>query len=244
MQTVGIIIPARYESSRFPGKPLSMIAGKTLIQRTWEQCTEVGNVDAVFVATDDPRIVNHLSDIGAESILTDRACLTGTDRVAEANEHLNFDLVVNVQGDEPIINPDTIAKFVDFAKNNNESVTVAHTRITDSTEHTSINVPKFVVSNNQKLIYASRSAVPRAKDDAPTVCFKQVGIYGLPRCYLREFYASKQKKPIEQIEDIEVLRFIEMGVPVLSKEVEGGNIAVDTSLDIHKVVDFLEGRVI
>ena len=110
-------------------------------------------------------------------------------------------------------------------------------------EHTSINTPKFVVSSDQKLIYASRSAVPRAKDRTQIVCFKQVGIYGLPRYYLQKFYALKQKKPIEQIEDIEVLRFIEMGVPVLSTEVEGGNIAVDTLLDIDKVVDFLEEKV-
>ena len=110
-QKVGIIIPARFQSSRLPGKPLIDILGKTMIQRTWEQCAKAFNQDHIYVATDDRRVADAVLGFGGKVVLTPESCPTGTDRVAEANASLGFDLVLNVQGDEPIIRPEDIQSY-------------------------------------------------------------------------------------------------------------------------------------
>lgn len=238
----GIIIPARYNSSRLPGKPLIDICGKTLIQRTWEQCTQAIGIDSVTVATDDERIAAHLSNIGAKYILTNSRHLTGTDRIAEANESLNLDLVINVQGDEPIIDPRSVSKFVNFARKNQESVTCACSHISDQSEFESPNVPKFVLSTNMKLIYASRAPVPGSKNGQFFNALKQVGIYGIPKTYLRKFSSHNSKTANESIEDIEILRFIELDIPVIATKLNSENISVDTSHDVDRVITSLRER--
>lgn len=236
---IGIIIPARYDSTRLPGKPLIEICGKTLIQRTWEKCNQVVDIETVAVATDDPRIAKHLSDIGANHFLTSSNCLTGTDRVAEANELLGLDLVINVQGDEPIIDPNSITEFVDFAKRNQESVTCACSDVLDQSEFESADVPKFVLGSDMKLIYASRAPIPGSKVGRLSGALKQVGMYGIPKAWLRKFVSVNGKTINEEIEDIEILRFIELGIPVMVTKIPAGSVSVDTHNDIQRVIKLL-----
>lgn len=136
-----VVIPARYKSSRFPGKPLVDICGKPMIQHVWERCCEAVGNSKVYVATDDERIEFVVKSFGGSVILTSNDCLTGTDRLAEVNENLDLDFLINVQGDEPLIDPKNILKVVEAFKSSGQIVN-AMSRITSEEEFHSLTVPK------------------------------------------------------------------------------------------------------
>ena len=239
---VGIVIPARYESTRLPGKPLLDLCGKTMIQRTWEQCTKALSPSQVFIATDDARISDHVESFGANVIMTSSSCLTGTDRLAEANAKLELDLVVNVQGDEPIINPVDIKAVITYALQNTGVVVNAIAPVETVEEFNSTTIPKVVKSLDNNLLYMSRSPLPGSKKKVFEFGFKQICIYAFPKESLIEFSRTAVKTPFEEVEDIEILRFLEIGIPVKLIQVSGASMAVDVPEDLVKVRELISTK--
>lgn len=237
---IGIIIPARFQSTRLPGKPLIDLCGKSMLRRTWERCLGALPSGQVYIATDDVRIAEHVDQFGGNVIMTSRACLTGTDRVAEANALLGFDLAVNVQGDEPIVDPEEIKKVIRFAKDNFGSVVCAYAAIRNSSEFFSLSIPKVVKTLDNDLLYMSRSPIPGAKDSQFQFGYKQICIYAFPKNSLDLYLNHPQKTPLESVEDVEILRFLERGVSVKLVETSGKSMAVDVEEDVDKVSKIIQ----
>ncbi|MGY5449829.1 3-deoxy-manno-octulosonate cytidylyltransferase [Agarivorans sp. MS3-6] len=233
-----VVIPARYESSRFPGKPLVDICGKPMIQHVWERCCLAVGQGKVYVATDDERIQNAVESFGGKVVMTSSECLTGTDRLAEANLQLDCDFIINVQGDEPIINPKDINIVIEaFLKTGN--VTNAMCSITSEQEFRSFTVPKVTFSQTGKLLYMSRAGIPQTKAGGYEFGYKQVCIYAFSKEHLEFFYSKKVKTLHEQVEDIEILRFLESDYIVEMIEVESGSLAIDVPSDVQPVIRVL-----
>lgn len=237
-----IVIPARYESSRFPGKPLVDIAGKSMLMRVWERCVSVLGVEGVVVATDDQRIVDHCDEIGMRSSMTPSSCLTGTDRIAFVAKQLKADIYINVQGDEPLIQPDDIQAVIDHALKSPEKIFNAYAMTYDEVDYFSPNIPKIVTRPDGRLLYASRSPVPGAKRVAFDCAARQVCIYAFPYDALLAFSSCAEKTYLEDKEDIEILRFLELGYEVWMVEVSNKGIAVDTPEDLSRVLAILERK--
>ncbi len=231
-----VVIPARFESSRLPGKPLVDLLGKPMIRHVWERCCRAVGAGRVYVATDDRRIATACESFAAQVIMTTSDCLTGTDRLAQANEQLQKDFLVNVQGDEPLVDPRDIVTVVEQYRAHPGTVINAMCAITDPAEHQSLTVPKVVTSTSGRLLYMSRAGVPLTKGGKFVSACKQVCIYAFSREHLAFFASSPTKTPLEQIEDIEILRFLENDIPVTMIEVETGSLAVDVAEDIPRVV--------
>ena len=238
--SVCAIIPARFASSRFEGKPLAPIAGKPMLQRTYEQTRKCRGLDRVIVATDDERIEQFCNEHGMDVMMTSSDCLTGTDRLAEVADKVEYDLYVNVQGDEPVIDPSVIdAIMSEYAAHGNRFVAYnLYKRIENREEEESPTIIKVIVDNAGELVYMSRLPVPFSKDDTKVVRHKQVCVYGYTREALRVF-ASSEKTANEAAEDIEILRFMDFGYRVRMIETECSSIAVDVPSDIQKVEAFL-----
>ncbi len=237
-QNFAVVIPARYESSRFPGKPLVDICGKPMIQHVWERCCVAVGQSKVYIATDDTRISDVVTEFGGQVVMTSSSCLTGTDRLAEANLQLNCDFVVNVQGDEPLINPKDICTVIEaFLKSGN--VTNAMCPITSEEEFRSLTVPKVAFSQSRKLLYMSRASIPQTKNGEYAFGYKQVCIYAFSKKQLEFFYINNKKSPYEKVEDIEILRFLESDFTIDMVEVKSGSLAVDIPDDRVKVVNIM-----
>ncbi|MCB0338053.1 MAG: 3-deoxy-manno-octulosonate cytidylyltransferase [Bdellovibrionales bacterium] len=234
-----VIIPARYKSTRLPGKPLVEILGKSLVRRVWEKCVEAVGPKCVYIATDDSRISQHCEEHGMQCILTPESCLTGTDRIWEASKVLETQLLINVQGDEPLLDPADITKVIEEAIQNPDTVICGMCEITDEKDFRSPTVPKVVCDQNNFLLYMSRAAIPTSKALTFEKAYKQVCIYGLPKHKLEIFGKHQAKTPIESIEDIELLRFIEMGHRIKMVEVSSSSVAVDVPEDVARVEGIL-----
>jgi len=239
-----LIIPARYESTRFSGKALYNILGKSLIYRTWSRCLNVVPRDSVFVATDDERIKNHCIDKGMRYIMTSENCLTGTDRVAEAYKNLGkeYDIIINVQGDEPLINSDEISKILEEHKKYDGYICCGVAKIKSEEEFRSPNIIKIIMNKDNDLLYASRAAIPTNKKLEFEWGYKQICVYTFSPDSLEAFSSRKEKTPLENIEDIEFLRFLEMGYKIKMVEVSGNSIQVDIPDDVLKVTKALKER--
>jgi 3-deoxy-manno-octulosonate cytidylyltransferase (CMP-KDO synthetase) len=238
---VVIIIPARYQSSRFPGKPLVQIRGKSLLQRTWERCKLVLPTNDIYIATDDERIAHHCDTLGTQYVMTSPDCLTGTDRVREAADYVDADIYLNVQGDEPLINPDDIITVMNAAERFPGIVINGMCKIDDEAEFRSPMIPKVVAAHDGRLLYMSRAPVPSNKDCKFRGAMRQVCVMAFDKKALEAFSSVKDKTPVEAIEDLEVLRFLEMGFNVKMVEVSPQSIAVDTPGDVAKVEAVLDG---
>ncbi len=234
-----IIIPARYESSRLPGKPLKDIVGKSMIQRTYERCLDTLPSEDVYIATDDCLIKDHCEMFGANVIMTSSTCLTGTDRLAEASKRIDCDVVINVQGDEPVINPNDITKIIDASIKYPGEIINGMATITTEDEFKNPSIPKVVTYPNGKLLYMSRGAIPTTKRLEFISAYKQICIYAFPLDSLNAFSKQTEKTPLEQIEDIEILRFTEMGYDVRMIKLSGSSFAIDTSEDLQRVREYL-----
>ncbi|RLC78270.1 MAG: 3-deoxy-manno-octulosonate cytidylyltransferase [Chloroflexi bacterium] len=243
MDTV-IIIPARYESSRFPGKPLHNIAGKTLIRRVWEKCAKAVDERNVYVATDNVKIQEHCHNNGIRTIMTSSRFLTGSDRVACAYGKIKtrYDIVINVQGDEPLISPSDITKII-CAFNYNDGYDVFCGMCNGGiNEWNNKNVIKIAVDGYDNLLYASRSKIPMSKNGEFNGCMKQVCIYGFTPRMLEKIFGANRKTPLEGIEDIEILRVIERGYDVKMVKVSDGSVGVDTIDDANYVEKLIQGE--
>lgn len=243
------VIPARYESSRFQGKPLAEICGKLMIERVYLQAKKVEEFDEVYVATDDSRIYDACVERGLNVVMTSTSHRTGTDRVGEVAEKVKADLYVNIQGDEPLIEPATIRKaiepFLESEVNTEIKVTNLMTEIHDPVDLINFTVPKVLAAKDGRGVYLTRSAAPFPKGNIDVKYYKQVCVYGFTPEALR-FYCEYGKKygkaKIEAIEDIEILRFIENGYLVKYLEVESETIAVDTPNDLKRVIEYVKAH--
>jgi len=210
MKTV-IIIPARFASSRFPGKPLTKLLGKEMIVWVAELCAKALDKKSVYVATDDKKISEVVVNHGFNVVMTSDDALTGTDRVAMAAEQIEADIYINVQGDETLIEPSDILKIRDVKVQNMDKVVNGYCELLDSDDFESVNLPKVVLNENEDLLYMSRSVVPGCKSekDMPLSYLKQVCIYAFTLEELRLFRSLGRKSVVERSEDIEILRFLE-----------------------------------
>ena len=238
------IIPARWNSTRFPGKPLALIAGKPLVQHVWEQCQKTSELDRIVIATDDGRIVDAARNFGAEVVLTRADHPTGTDRLAEVAEQMpEVGALINIQGDEPLIDPLLVDRLAETLRSNSDlkMVTAASViREVDALDNP--NVVKVVLGANGDALYFSRSRIPFARDPTATpVTFRHQGIYGYQREFLLQFVRWPQST-LEKIEQLEQLRALENGacIHVLITEHEAQG--VDTPEDVAAVERLLLAR--
>lgn len=238
MNIVGVI-PARYKSSRFPGKPLADICGKPMIWWVYQQCLKVEDFSEVYVATDDKRIYDTCTSLDVKVIMTSDRHKTGTDRLGEVSEKVRADLFINIQGDEPLLEPSTIKAAIEpFYHSKGLLVSNLMTRIYDPVDIVNFTVPKVITNKDGIGIYLTRSTAPYPKGSINCNYYKQVCVYGFKPEALKFFcdYGKKfGKSKIEEIEDIEILRFIENGYKVQFIEVKSDTVAVDTPNDLEKV---------
>ncbi len=232
-----VIIPARYASTRFPGKPLVQIAGKPLIQWVYEKACKAKTVGRVIVATDDRRIYKAVEAWGGEAVMTSTRHQTGSDRIAEAARKLKEDIIVNVQGDEPLIRPKLIDALVGtLQKDKKIPVATACFAIEDAEELRSPHVVKVVTDIKGKALYFSRYCLPfvRDKDMGAVVHYKHMGIYAYRRDFLLNFVKLKTTR-LEVIEKLEQLRILENGFPIQVITTKHDSIGVDNPADIARV---------
>lgn len=242
MRFIGII-PARYASTRFPGKPLADIHGKSMIQRVTEQAQRSKMLSEVVVATDDERIQKHVESFGGKVIMTSAEHQSGTDRCYEALEQLgksNWDVVVNIQGDEPYILPGQIDLVCSCFTSKDVQIATLVKKVKDLAELSNVNSPKVVVGANKQAIYFSRTPIPyyRGKDQAQWLdlhtYYKHIGIYAYRADVLQEITRIKPS-PLEIAEALEQLRWIENGYRIKVEITEFESVAVDTPEDIHRL---------
>ena len=232
-----VIIPARFKSSRFPGKPLAKILKKEMIIWVAElSAIAVGKAN-VYIATDNFKISDKVKEYGFNSIMTDSELITGTDRVAQATLSLDYDLFVNVQGDEPLIDPDDILKSIKLKKEFPSKIINSFCFINENEDPSDKNIPKVITSENNDLIYISRAIIPNSKNNnMENIRYKkQVCIYSYFKEELIEFLEYGRKSYIENIEDIEILRFFEFNKKIKMFETKKSSLAVDVPSDIEKV---------
>jgi len=236
-----VVIPARFASSRFPGKALADLGGKSVLLRCVEQVRKAVPNESILVATDDERIIAECEQHDVNWRLTSSSCLTGTDRVAEVAQRSNAEWFVNVQGDEPFLDPVGLRSMLAAVSHANVSVGVINAYATISTEadFRSSTVPKVVVDQYSRLLYISRGAIPTGKSLEFSSAKRQIGMYAFRKNALELFSGRASKTPLEHIEDIEILRFLELGVSVKMIEVESVGIAIDTPEDLARARQYL-----
>ena len=230
-----LVIPARYQSKRLPGKPLLDIDGLPMIIRTFNQCNRAVHKSKIIVATDDQRIQKLCEKEDIKTIMTSKKCLTGTDRIAEVSKKIKKDFYINVQGDEPICNPNDIRKIIKYAKKLPKTIINGFTEIKDKRSFYSPNIPKIVFGNDGNLLYMSRAPIPSNKSNKFIKAWKQVCIYSFPYDTLKAYTSVKKKTPLEAIEDLESNRFIELGYKIKMLKMSNVSIAVDTREDLFRV---------
>jgi 3-deoxy-manno-octulosonate cytidylyltransferase (CMP-KDO synthetase) len=241
MATLGII-PARFASTRFPGKPLVDIAGKTMIQRVYEQACSSSSLDKVVIATDDERIITEVQRFGGEFVLTRNDHQSGTDRCAEVAEKLpGFDIIINIQGDEPYIDPIQIDLLSSCFKDPEVKLATLVKEIHDREELFNQNIPKVVLNTLQQAIYFSRHTIPflRNTDQENWLTahqfYKHIGIYGYTTTTLLQITRLKPSS-LELAESLEQLRWIENGFKIQTRVTALESIAVDTPDDLEKII--------
>jgi len=236
MKTV-IIIPARFKSSRFPGKPLTSILGKPMILWVAEICAKALPIEFVYIATDDLRIKEVVEEAGFNVVMTSKKALTGTDRIADAANQIDADIYINVQGDEPLLDPNDILSIIDIKKKYPNEVINGYCKINDNENPESLNIPKVVFNENNQMLYMSRHLIPgsKSKQIKPPHYFKQVCIYAFNKNELLDFVNFGRKGTIEYYEDIEILRFLDIGSKIRVVETMGSSLAVDVPEDVKKV---------
>lgn len=245
MKIIGII-PARYESSRFPGKPLVDIGGKTMIQRVYEQSKKSGSLSEVVVATDDERIAQHVKGFSGNVIMTSNTHQSGTDRCFEAINKFDpsADIVINIQGDEPFIHPEQINLVASCFSDEKTQIATLVKKINTEAELFNVNTPKVIMNKNGEAVYFSRQPIPhiRGKEHAEWLkefsFHKHIGIYAYRTSILKEITTLKQSS-LELAEALEQLRWIENGYKIKVKITDFESIAVDTPDDLKKLTPFL-----
>ena len=241
MRILGII-PARYASTRFPGKPLVDIHGKTMIQRVYEQASQSEILSEVVVATDDERILTHVNGFGGRAILTSNAHQSGTDRCAEVAEKLpGFEVFINIQGDEPYIHSDQIDLLCNCFESENTELATLVKKINTQEELNNPNSPKVLLNASSEAIYFSRAVIPYLRNVPPSewliahVFYKHIGIYGYRADVLKKI-TKLGVSNLEKAEALEQLRWIENGYKIKVAVTNIETQAIDTPEDLQKVL--------
>ena len=231
------VIPARYASTRFPAKLIQDLGGKTVILRTYEAAVNTKLFDDVFVVTDSEIIFDEIISNGGKAIMSIKLHESGSDRIAEAIENLDVDIVVNVQGDEPFINTEPLAEVIEVFRNDNESKVDLASLMREIKEESEINNPnnvKVVVDQNGFALYFSRSVIPYPREKYVGVrYFQHIGIYAFRKQALLDFYRLPMKS-LEASEKLEQLRYLEFGKRIKMVETSHVGIGIDTLADLEK----------
>ena len=239
---IAVVIPARYASTRFPGKPLFPLAGKPMIQHVWERCSRARGVARVIVATEDQRIADACATFGAECVMTSEKCRSGTDRVAEvAKKKLKgFTHVINVQGDEPLVDPGTITKLARAMAGSRDIAMITSASVFEPGDDiTNANAVKVVVDRSGDALYFSRSPIPFVRNETDGLkFFRHQGIYGYTLKLLFQFVKWKPTL-LEKAESLEQLRALENGTKIRVVLVKHLSLGVDTPADADAVTPFL-----
>ena len=242
MKFIGII-PARFASSRFPGKPLAEIQGRTMVQRVYQQAKQSKILSEVYVATDDERIEGHVKEFGGKVVVTSRDHQSGTDRCFEAIKKIdrgNCDIVINIQGDEPFIHPAQIDKVGSCFKSEGIQIATLVKKINKKEELLNVNIPKVIFNKDKKAIYFSRTAIPyyRGKDISEAISlhayYKHIGIYAY-RIEVLEAITQLSPTALELAESLEQLRWLENGYKINIEITELESIAIDTPEDLKRI---------
>lgn len=240
---VVVVIPARYGSTRLPGKPLVMLAGQTMIQRVYDRAKSAKTVDQVIVATDDDRIIQAVASFGGEARMTRPDHRTGTERVAEVAAHVAGEVFVNVQGDEPLLDPAAIDTAVEALLENAETtVSTVATPIKTPSDIMDPNVVKVVLDFDENALYFSRAPIPWVRDTKSGLevrHMKHLGLYVFRRDALLE-YPTLPQGVLEKIEQLEQLRWMENGTKIRVAEVEHDAVSVDVPEDVTRVEKLLQ----
>lgn len=235
-----IVIPARFAATRLPGKPLRVIAGKTMIQHVYEKAIGVKEADFAIVATDHQGIYDTVKNFGGQAIMTSPHHQTGTDRIAEVAKQIKCDIIVNVQGDEPLIKPETIALCAKpLLQDSKEVMSTLKHKLFNKNDIQNPNFVKVIADKNDYAIYFSRYAIPFARNEIGFQYYKHIGIYA----YRKEFllhYAQMPQTPLEKTESLEQLRAIENGYRIKILETEDIPVGIDTEEDLIKVQSILD----
>jgi len=246
-ETIIGVIPARYGSQRLPAKPLIDLAGKSLVQRVYEQALQAKLLDKVLVATDDSRIEKAVKAFGGEAVLTSKEIRSGSDRVAAVAKGTRGDIFVNIQGDEPLIAPEMIDQAIRALLEDSAAVvgTLAK-RVDDAADLQNPAVVKVVMDCNRQALYFSRSAIPHVRDaqNPPQwleqgAFFKHVGLYVFRRDFLLTF-AAMEESQLERAEKLEQLRILEAGEIIAVGLTTFDSIPVDTKEDVERVLSILK----
>ncbi len=237
------IIPARYKSLRFYGKALFKIKNKPLIQWTYEKVSKVKYFDHIFVATDDKRIRDTVRDFGGKIIMTSSDCLSGTDRVMEAALKLNidYDIIVNIQGDEPTFREEMFFDLMSAFEDKSVSIATLKKEITDPTDIDYEGKVKMVCDMNGDILYLSRKPVPR--NDIELYGLKHylhVGVYGYTKDFVLN-YNNLEPSLLERLEGLELMKEVDNGIKVKAVETEFESIGINYPSDVDRFIDFLEG---
>jgi 3-deoxy-manno-octulosonate cytidylyltransferase (CMP-KDO synthetase) len=242
MRTIAVI-PARYRSKRLPGKPLAEIHGKAMIQRVYERVCLASRLDEVLVATDDERIREAVAGFGGKAVMTSSAHASGSDRIAEAVRDLDFDLVVNVQGDLPLLAPGDIDKAVGCAERSPGAIATLRHPLSERATVLNGNVVKVVADGRGFALYFSRSAIPWPGPEGsplpPNLYYKHIGLYVYPRERLL-FLSALPPTPLELQEGLEQLRAMVHGVPIRLEDTEEESVTVDTEADLERAREIVK----
>ena len=234
------VIPARMKSSRFPGKPLADLCGKPMVIWVCQAAQQAKMIDKAIVATDSEEIVSVCKHHNFDVVLTSESHKTGTDRVAEVAKKVNADIYVNVQGDEPLIEPETIDKAViTLMGDRNFEVVNLCAQIENHADLVDATVPKVAIGPGQKAIFFSRSPIPYPKNPNSIAFYRQVCIYVFTKKSLSAFSKLKQG-PLEIAEEIELLRFLENGIPIKMAEVKTRSFGIDTPSDLKRALKVIK----
>ena len=238
MKIIGII-PARYKSTRFEGKPLADICGKPMVWWTYQQAKKVLELDEVYVATDSEKIKNVCDEFNMKVIMTSDKNETPTDRIYEVSNKIESYYYISINGDEPLIEPDTIRAII--PKNKIDSIYVANiiTEISDPVEVVDFTNLKVVTNDEGKGIYISRSPVPYPKGTMDFKYKKHVGVYAFNKASL-DFYHNTKRGNLEKVEDIDLLRYIENNIQIDFINIKCKTLSVDTPKDLNRVIDLIK----
>lgn len=231
------MIPARYEATRFPGKLMKDLNGKTVIRRTYEAAVETGLFDDVFVVTDSEVIYEEITGFGGKAIRSKKEHECGSDRIAEAVENMEVDVVLNVQGDEPLIDRSSLEKLLEVFKNDPEKqidLASLKTALYDSDDITNPNNVKVITNKDDLALYFSRFPVPYPRDPGSGVTYyKHIGVYAFRKQALMDFYRLPMLE-LEATEKIECIRYLEYGKSIKMVETSFRGIGIDTPEDLEK----------
>ena len=242
MTKTAIIIPARYGSSRLEGKPLLKVNDKPIIQWVYEKAKSVKSADVVIVATDDERIFDAVKAFGGEVEMTSAEHKCGSDRIKEvADRHADFEYIINLQGDEPMIKQEMIESVIDGVKNHNADISTLIRPIEDKNEVENPNLVKCVIDNNGFALYFSRSKIPFERKENPAPFYGHIGIYGYTRKALTTMTTSSQT-PLEISESLEQLRALQMGMRIKTSIINEKPVGIDTIEDYEKFKEIISNK--